>query len=411
MAPVTGIRSAVRNLADRPARHPFAVDAVAVVCCVLITGPVMMLTSQQGQAALRPAGAVSALCSLLVLGAHRWPRATVWATAATGVLLLALVPDMPPPPAPAVAALFLLAARTDRRTAVRTSAAVGVAMTVAAFLVRPQLSAVESNLALLAWTQLPTAVGDAVRSRRELLASYRERAEHAEATREDEAHRRVVAERMRLARELHDVVAHHLTLVNAQAGVAHHLVRQDAERAYEALGQIRDTSRAALDELRATVGLLRQTDEPDQPLAPAPGLRDLPALLDSFRHAGLRVEARYDTPPTPLPPLTDLAAYRVVQEAMTNARKHVADARVSVVVAVHPAHHPARLEVSVTDDGGTGPGPGPGTGLGLISLTERVRATGGTLRHGPRTAGGFRVHALLPLASNTLAQDCPREGE
>lgn len=92
---------------------------------------------------------------------------------------------------------------------------------------------------------------------------------------------------------------------------------------------------------------------------------------------------------------------------MTNARKHVADARVSVVVAVHPAH----LEVSVTDDGGTGPGHGPGTGLGLISLTERVRATGGTLHHGPRTAGGFRVHAILPLVSNTLAQDCSREGE
>lgn len=407
MAAGTGIRSAVRNLADRPARHALAVDAVAMVCCVLITGPVMMLVSHHGRSDLRPAGTVSAVCSLLVLGAHRWPRATTWATATTSVLLLALVPDMPPPPAPAVAALFLLAARTDRRTAVRTSAAVGVAMTVAAFLVRPEFPAVESNLALLAWTQLPTAVGDAVRSRRELLASYRERAEHAEATREDEARRRVVAERMRLARELHDVVTHHLTLVNAQAGVAAHLVRQDAERAYEALGQIRDTSRAALDELRATVGLLRQADEPDQPLGPAPGLRDLPALLDSFRHAGLHVEARYDRPQAALPPLTDLAAYRVVQEAMTNAQKHVADARVSVAVEMHPTH----LEVSVTDDGGTGPGPGPGTGLGLISLTERVRATGGTLRHGLRTAGGFRVHALLPIAANTPARTGPREGE
>ncbi|MCX5396828.1 sensor histidine kinase [Streptomyces sp. NBC_00102] len=400
MTPVTGMGAAVRRLAGRPARHPFAVDAVAVVCCVLITGPVMMLTSQHGQAGLRPAGAVSALCSLLVLGAHRWPRATVWATAATSVVLLALVPDMPPPPAPAVAALFLLAARTDRRTAVRTSVAVGLAMTVAAFAVRPGLSAVESNLALLAWTQLPTAVGDAVRSRRELLVSYQERAEYAEATRDEEARRRVVAERMRLARELHDVVTHHLTLVNAQAGVAAHLVRQDAELAERALGQIHDTSRAALDELRAVVGLLRQTDDSDQPLAPAPGLRDLPALLDSFRHAGLRVEARHDGPPATLPPLADLAAYRVVQEAMTNARKHVVDARVSVAVAVHPTH----LEVSVTDDGGTGPGQGPGTGLGLISLTERVRATGGTLRTGPRKSGGFGVHALLPLGSNGLPQ-------
>ncbi|MDX3767544.1 MULTISPECIES: sensor histidine kinase [unclassified Streptomyces] len=406
MAPVTGIWTTVRNLADRPAWRPFGVDAVAVVCCVLITGPIMMLVSHQGQADLRLAGAVSAVCSLLVLCAHRWPRATTWATATTSVVLLALVPDGPPPPAPAVAALFLLGARTDRRTAVRTSAAVGIAMTAAAFVVRPELSAVESNLALLAWTQLPTAVGDAVRSRRELLVSYQERAEHAEATREEEARRQVVAERMRLARELHDVVTHHLTLVNAQAGVAHHLVRQDAERAYRALGQIRDTSRAALDELRATVGLLRQADDSDQPLTPAPGLGDLPALLDSFRHAGLCVEARCDRPRATLPPLTDLAAYRVVQEAMTNARKHVADARVSVVVAVHRTH----LEVSITDDGGTGPGHGSGTGLGLISLTERVRAAGGTLQAGLQVSGGFRVHALLPIGSNDLPSASPQEG-
>ncbi|MFF0401076.1 ATP-binding protein [Streptomyces sp. NPDC005248] len=96
--------------------------------------------------------------------------------------------------------------------------------------------------------------------------------------------------------------------------------------------------------------------------------------------------------------LTDLTAYRVVQEAMTNARKHVADPRVSVVVAVHRTH----LEVSINDDGGTGPGPGSGTGLGLISLTERVRAAGGTLQAGLQVSGGFRVHALLPIGSNDL---------
>ncbi|MFF3883561.1 sensor histidine kinase [Streptomyces sp. NPDC001914] len=406
MATVAGFRAAVRSLADRPARRSFAVDAVAAVCCVLITGPIMMLVSHQGQTDLRTAGAISALCSLLVLCAHRWPRATTWATATTSVVLLAVVPDASPPPAPAVAALFLLAARTDRRTAVRTGVGVGVVMTAAAFVVRPELSAVESNLALLAWTQLPTAVGDAVRSRRELLVSYQERAEHAEATREEEARRQVVAERMRLARELHDVVTHHLTLVNAQAGVAHHLVRQDAEAAYLALGQIRDTSRAALDELRATVGLLRQADDSEQPLTPAPGLRDLPAMLDSFRHAGLRVEACCDGPPASLPPLTDLTAYRVVQEAMTNARKHVADARVTVVVADLRTH----LEVSVTDDGGSGPGHGSGTGLGLISLTERVHAVGGTLRAGLRTSGGYRVHALLPIGSDGLPSSSPQEG-
>jgi signal transduction histidine kinase len=188
------------------------------------------------------------------------------------------------------------------------------------------------------------------------------------------------------------VVAHHLTLVNAQAGVAHHLVRQDAERAYEALGQIRDTSRAALDELRATVGLLRQADD-DEPRAPAPGLRDLPALLDSFRHAGLPVDVQRTGPYDAVPPLTDLTAYRVVQEALTNAGKHVGGARAQLTIAVRDN----RLEVIVADDGGDGRITRAGTGLGLISLRERVRAADGTLQAGPSPEGGFRVHAVLPL--------------
>jgi signal transduction histidine kinase len=388
-----GLRVVTSPLTDSLARRPLAVDAVAALCCVLVTGPILMLLAHYGpMTGMRWAGAASGVGCLLLLGAHRWPLSIVWATAAISATILALLPQAPPC-APMVAALFLLAARTNRRTVIRTSAAIGIALTAEAFAVRPELPALGANLAVAAWTQLPSALGDAFRSRRELLVSYQERAERAEATREQEAHRRVAAERLRIARELHDVVAHHLTLVNAQAGVAHHLVRQDAERAYEALGQIRDTSRAALDELRATVGLLRQADEPDEPRAPAPGLRDLPTLLDSFRHAGLPVDVQRTGPYDLVPPLTDLTAYRVVQEALTNAGKHVGGAHARLTIAVHDN----RLEVIVADDGGDGRITLGGTGLGLISLRERVRAADGTLRAGPSPEGGFRVHAVLPL--------------
>jgi signal transduction histidine kinase len=409
MASTTGgLRVVTSQLAGGLARQPLAVDAVAALSCVLVTGPVMMLLAERGAMAdMRWAGALLALGCLLLLGARRWPVSIVWATAAISATVLALLPEAPPPSAPVVAALFLLAARTNRRTVIRASAAVGIALTVEAFAMRPGLSALGANLAVAAWTQLPSALGDAFRSRRGLLVSYKERAERAEAMSEQEALRRVAAERLRIARELHDVVAHHLTLVNAQAGVAHHLVRQDAERAYEALGQIRDTSRAALDELRATVGLLRQADEPDQPRTPTPGLRDLPALLDSFRHAGLPVDVHRTGLYDAVPPLTDLTAYRVIQEALTNAGKHVGGAHAQLTIAVRDN----RLEVIVADDGGHGriARAGTGTGLGLISLGERVRAADGTLQAGPSPEGGFRVQAVLPLRPGSHALTRPRE--
>jgi signal transduction histidine kinase len=399
------LRVVTSPLTDSLARRPLAVDAVAALSCVLVTGPIMMLLARDSAMPdMRWAGAALGVGCLLLLGARRWPLSTVWATAAISATVLALLPQAPPC-APVVAALFLLAARTNRRTVIGASAVVGIALTAEAFAVRPELSALGANLAVAAWTQLPSALGDAFRSRRELLVSYKERAERAEAASEQEAHRRVAAERLRIARELHDVVAHHLTLVNAQAGVAHHLVRQDAERAYEALGQIRDTSRAALDELRATVGLLRQPDEPDQPRTPAPGMRDLPALLDSFRHAGLPVDVQRTGPYDAVPPLTDLTAYRVVQEALTNAGKHVGGAHAQLTIAVHGN----RLEVIVADDGGDGRITRAGTGLGLISLSERVRAADGTLQTGPSPEGGFRVHAVLPLQPSNHAPTRSRE--
>lgn len=246
------------------------------------------------------------------------------------------------------------------------------------------------------------AAGDAVRSRRAFVDAIRERAERAERTREEEARRRVAEERLRIARDLHDVVAHHIALVNVQAGVAAHVMDKRPDQAKEALAHVREASRSALGELRATVGLLRQSGDPEAPTEPAPGLAVLGELVDKVRRAGLPVEVACADRLTPLPAAVDLAAYRVIQEALTNVQKHAgpgAKAEVSVIRVGETA------EVTVLDNG-TGRSEGAGTaadggGHGLLGMRERVTALGGTLTAGPRYGGGFRVHAILPVKART----------
>ncbi|MFE4217341.1 sensor histidine kinase [Streptomyces sp. NPDC056844] len=247
-----------------------------------------------------------------------------------------------------------------------------------------------------AWVLLSAALGSYVRVRRDYAAA---RAEHTAREREEEARHRVVQERMRIARELHDVVAHHLALANAQAGTAAHLARVDPDRAYEMLDNLSGTTAAALRELKATVGLLRQdTDTPDG-LAPAPGLDQLPDLTAACAAAGLDVTVVVEGEPQPLPPGLDLTAYRIVQEALTNVTKHAAThtARVRLV------YGPRLLTLTVTDDSSsTRPAdrPGPGHGFGILGMRERALATGGTFRAGPRPEGGFEVSCALPLDSH-----------
>jgi signal transduction histidine kinase len=211
---------------------------------------------------------------------------------------------------------------------------------------------------------------------------------------EEEARHRVTEERVRIARDLHDVVAHHITLVNAQAGVAHHLMRTNPDQAYEALAHIKETSRAALDELRATVGLLRQPDDAPGSRSPIPRLADLDALIGGFRASGLPVEVTRTGTPSPLAPATELTTYRIIQEALTNTHKHASATLTSVVLD----YGPHSLRVTVTDDGRPGAAEGPGTGHGLIGMRERAAAIGGTVTADPLPEGGFRVQAELPLA-------------
>ncbi|AOR34784.1 two-component sensor histidine kinase [Streptomyces fodineus] len=386
--------------------HPLALDAAiaAGVLVCMIAGSFVTPRGNNGVTwGIRSPGPLSLLLMLLAAAALAFrSRAPKTVLAVTGVLsVIECVTGDPRTPVAmsAVIALYTVAASTDRTTTWRVGLFTMTVLTAAAMLGGSQPWYAQENIGVLAWTGIGATAGDAVRSRRAVVQAIRERAERAERTREEEARRRVAEERLRIARDLHDVVAHHIALVNVQAGVAAHVMDKRPDQAKEALGHVREAGRSALEELRATVGLLRQSGDPEAPTEPAPGLSRLADLADTFRHAGLPVEVARADQGTELPAAVDLAAYRIIQEALTNAQKHAgADAKAEVsVVRVGP-----NIEVTVLDDGAGAAGvPGAGGGHGLLGMRERVTALGGTLTTGPRYGGGFRVHAILPLKTRT----------
>ncbi|MFC9848280.1 sensor histidine kinase [Streptomyces sp. NPDC060223] len=393
----------------RARAHPLAVDATlaAGVLACMLAGSFVDPHGENGATWLtRTPNALS--LTLMVLGAaalvfrRRAPIAVLAATSAVSLVELVVGDPRAQVTMSAVVALFTVASATDRHTAWRVGLLTMTVLTGAAMLAGPLPWYSQENLGIFAWTGMAAAAGDAVRSRRAFVDAIRERAERAERTREEEARRRVAEERLRIARDLHDVVAHHIALVNVQAGVAAHVMDKRPDQAKEALAHVREASRSALNELRATVGLLRQTGDPEAPTEPAPGLGRLDELADTFRNAGLPVEVARD-PGTTLPAAVDLAAYRVIQEALTNVQKHAgpeAKAEVSVV-RVGP-----NVEVTVLDNGpGQDDGPEEGGGHGLLGMRERVTALGGRCTAGPRYGGGFRVHAILPVKNRTPAME------
>jgi len=348
---------------------------------------------------LHPAAVVlaAASCGTLLLRRHR-PWGALALSLVCGVLYaLAGYTMNPLLMLPTVVALYTVAVSTDRRTAWGTAAGSVAVLVGAGIALGPETWLQPQNFSVLAWAGTAAAVGDAVRSRRAYIAAVEERAERAERTREEEAGRRVAEDRIRIARELHDVVAHHIALINAQAGVAVHLAGEIPAPVLAALEHIRDASHEALQELKATVGLLRASDESGVPLEPAPGVAQLPELLASFARAGLAVSLEQQGEVRPLPPAVDLTAFRIVQESLTNVSKHagVPTARVQLFFG------PEQLAIRVEDDGRTAPMRSSyldqGQGHGLTGMGERAAVVGGTLSAGRDPWGGFRVAADLPL--------------
>src|SRR5512132_3338839 len=233
---------------------------------------------------------------------------------------------------------------------------------------------------------------------RAYAARLEERTAELERAREALARRAVTEERLRLARELHDVVAHSMSVIAVQSGVGAHVAKAQPEEAAKALAAIEATSRAALEELRRLLGVLRQDSEPRGDLTPVPGLADLDGLLAEVARAGLAVRLRVEGTPSRLPTGVDLSAYRIVQEALTNVVKHAGQACAQVTIG----YGDREVTGESTDNGRgmaapTGDG-GIEVGHGLIGMRERVQMFDGELQPGPRTDGGFRVAARLPLA-------------
>jgi signal transduction histidine kinase len=240
---------------------------------------------------------------------------------------------------------------------------------------------------------LPWLAGRTMRRRRLLVAQLAETARQLEAEREDRARAAVLDERVRIARELHDLVAHSVSTMVVQAGAARRQVREHPADARSAALAIEGTGREALNELRGLLGVLRRGDE-ELALAPQPTLQRVGALVEGARAAGIEVDLRVEGDPAPLPRGEELAAYRIVQEALTNVLQHAGDARAQVVVR----YLPDRLEITVEDDGHGANGDASGAGHGLVGMRERVALYGGSLDTGRSPNGGWAVHARLPRA-------------
>ncbi|GAA1899272.1 histidine kinase [Streptomyces durmitorensis] len=364
--------------------HPRAADAAVALLLfgVSFSGSMLSTTEPSDRPTWWTGVLISAVSCTSLLWQRGRPRTVVavttvcaMGTSAMGFLLTPLLLG------PVMSALYWLAAGADRKTTRRYTLGVAVLVGATALFADPvNHSLLLKTLNPIAWVLLSAMFGSGVQLRRAYLEALQARAAHAE--------------RLRIARELHDVVAHHLTLANAQAGTAAHLARTHPDQAQRILTDLTGTTASALRELKATVGLLRQANDTETPLEPSPGLARLDDLTASFASTGLTVTVTTQGEPRELSAAVDLTAFRIVQEALTNVSKHAA----TKTAYVHLAHAPDGLTLKITDDGRpTAPTvPAAGHGFGLIGMRERAHSVGGHLHAGHRPEGGFEVVAELP---------------
>lgn len=381
-----------RQFAD----HPYVVDALLAVLVLVVTLQPLLRAAGCGCAAVPWWGYALVVAECLPLvWRRRFPFAvSVACGAATTVHGLTEVPD------PAVyfaglVAMYSVAAHATRRQALLAAgiATVGIA---AALATDPAGADLEDVTILYLTFTTAWLLGDGASTRRLAAARAEERAASLERTRAAEAREAVIEERNRIAREMHDVLAHSVSMMVVQAEAGPVVVERDPARAVQAFDAISATGRTALTELRRLLGVLREDGA--GPLAPQPGLDRLPDLVASVRAAGVDVAWSPPGALPPVPPALGLAAYRIVQEALTNVVKHAGPARADLRVAADGD----RLRIEVADDGlGGDPAddPAAGGGRGLVGMRERAAAVGGSVAAGPGADGGWRVTAELPLAA------------
>jgi signal transduction histidine kinase len=379
--------------------HPLAAETLLAL---LLTG-VSLVPLWLGANGDRPGSpslpeiALVLLINLPLIWRRRHPLAvgTVIAAAAIGYGV-APYPDLVAPvPLGGLVAFYTAMAYCPRRTANLIAAS---ACTVAlGSMLLPQTDADAVDFAFVALLLGATwALGDSARTRRAYTAELEAHAARLERERELEASRAAAEERARIARELHDVIAHHVSMMVVQAEAGPVVVEREPGTAAQGFDSIAATGRQALAEMRRLLGVLHSDEDRAAPsLVPQPGLDQLPVLVEQARLAGLDAELEVKGEPRTLPPGMDLSAYRIVQEALTNVVRHAGPSRARVLVRYSDGD--VRLEIR---DDGHGPRPGNGAGHGLIGMRERVNLFGGDLDAGPRPGGGFEVAARLPLPSS-----------
>jgi signal transduction histidine kinase len=394
--------NALRSRLPRP--DPLVADGLlALVAAGLALAELQNFPSPQDRS---PLNITLVLLQTLPLAFRRWAPFTVFAIAAVALAVQGML-ELRGPLFAFLAfnlAVYSLAAYGERRLAVR-----GVAVWACLLTVRlgyvivtrwPQVTItglrdVVDDYVLLAaaWT-----LGEGVRQRRLHAAELEDRAARLEREREEKARQAATQERLRIARELHDVVAHSLSVIGVQAGAARLVLDSEPNptRAREAVAAIEATANQAMAEMRRALGILRDTERSGVALAPLPGLGQLSALLDQLRSAGLPVDLTVTGEPRPVATSIDLSLYRIVQEALTNTLKHAAAAHAEVVVC----YGTYDITVEVTDDGrGASPSAARSQGAGTIGMRERVALFDGELQVGARPQGGYAVRVRLPTSA------------
>jgi signal transduction histidine kinase len=382
------------ELRDWLGRHPLLRD-VAVAGAVLAASLPPLVNSYQGDHDPAPTwGFVLVVVqALLLLGRRSWPfLANVAVGASTAVYGVSALPD-PAVPFAGLVAVYSAAAYASRRLALLSGAIAGLGIAISLSLDQTGASVQDWSVNYLVFATA-WLLGWAARTNREVTAALAQRAEQLERTREAEARRAVVEERNRIAREMHDVIAHALSLMIVQAEAGPVVVPRDPDRAIAAFDAISGTGKQALTEMRRLLGVLRDDAPSASTRNPQAGIAELDDLVRTMRAAGLDVVLSTDGPLRVPDTAVDLSAYRIVQEALTNVLKHAGPAHVTVrLVGADDA-----LRIEVTDDGLGGSIPAPAhDGRGLIGMRERVSMVDGELFAGPGDHGGWTVRASLPL--------------
>ncbi|WP_030414994.1 sensor histidine kinase [Streptomyces sp. NRRL S-1448] len=397
----------MQRLYDFLRRHPTGVDTF---WAVLLLGFTSLWVAGEVSGAHQLAAAIFTVGLCLVVALRRKaPVKMLLLTAAIGVGQLIF--DIPPNPgnfAMFVITYTVASGTSTARWAARCALAgalVGPALSLVRFGEGPGHRQLWESLFFTVLLTVPFVLawvlGDSVRTRRAYWAQLEEKATRLEKEREAQARIAVAAERARIARELHDVVAHNVSVMVVQADGAAYVLDAAPEQTRQALETISGTGRQALAEMRRLLGVLRTGEQAEGgEYVPQPGVEQLTDLIDQVRGAGLPVDFRVEGEPRPLPSSVELTAYRIVQEALTNSRKHGGP---DVAATVRLSYQDDDLELLVEDDGRGArhelyeSGGADGLGHGLIGMRERVGMVGGTLIAGPRPGGGFRVSAVLPL--------------